>query len=186
MSDRYQEFIAKQLENVDFVISLIDDLTREVTPLRLNTALAHFTSVCVALNSESHRKSRDLQFLQDELQIWMDAGIQAARAALVDELGKSAAYKVSARELEAGVRVSAPERYTELRTEVIELEAELGWCNRTLIQLNKHGDILEQIGNNMRGEIRLGTLEVRMNKPDLQVKSFRSQPAGVPVREIRV
>lgn len=182
MSDAYLDFVSQQVAAAENVISLIDDLKREVTPLRINTALAHFTNVSVALNSESHRKSKHLEYLEEELQAWMDARIIRIREQFVEDLGKSAAYKISAKEIESAARAGDPEEYKRLRSQIIDLQAEVSWCNRTLIQLNKHGDILEQIGNNMRSEIRSLGVENRMNKPDMQIRSFKNQGVGVPVR----
>lgn len=158
----YKEYVEQQLDQFSKYASLIDDASLEVTPELVNTALANYTNVNVALNAEYQRYKSELQKAERSFQLWWDERFTDVRKEN-NRLDIAGTKWISYKEIASETRMRYKEEYDQWASHVQELEDRVNFLRRLLDQWEKHGHMLAQLGQNMRAEMQSLGVQDRVN-----------------------
>ena len=157
-------------EYIDFVQSCIKrfsdigDLVRneEVTPSKVNYALAHYYDTCLALNSEYQRYKIKRVYLELEYDALYSDWFAEAKQQLKEENASKSA-KPALKEIEQLIKVSHREEYYLWQKKLADAEAKCDFFLRMRETLNKFDNILTNLATSLRSELRALGIENRAN-----------------------
>jgi len=167
--------VNSQIEDFRKYSKLVDTMTNEVTPFEINSALACYTDVGVALNGEYQRKKIEHNKLLRLFEEWYDEKLVETRKRLQEE-STSKSIKASLKEIESELRYNNKEKYYELQEQITEAESSVSFVLRLIDQWKKHSDILINLSQNMRTELRSLSIENRVNSMDNVRLGFPDRP----------
>lgn len=155
--------------------SKIGDLINgdEVSPSKLNKALAEFYNVSLALNSEYQRQKINHSVLETDYQIWYDDKFLEAKSIVMEGYANSRSIKPSIKEFEIELRRSFRSEWKEWDLKLKESEAKTQFLLRLRETLYKYDNILTSLSNNMRGEMRALSIENRANHDNVKTRRVR-------------
>ena len=161
-------------EYINFVINQINKYKKHVKftsvgdlqPWLINKALAQYTDVNLALNSEYERIKWEYQNFKEKFQAWWDEKFVKTREELNPVSLASGKWK-SVKEIEAQTRYKYASEYAEWRNKLKVLEHKVAFYRRLLENWKTHKDILVNLSFNLRGELKALQLENNnMNNPE--------------------
>lgn len=156
----YIEFVQGCIQRFSSIGDLVQD--NEVTPSKVNYALAHYYDTCLALNGEYQRykiKRVHLELEYDAL--YADWFAEAKQQLKEENASKSA--KPALKEIEQLIKVSHREEYYLWQKRLADAEAKCDFMLRMRETLNKFDNILTNIATSLRSELRALGIENRAN-----------------------
>ncbi len=180
MDDVSEKIVVQYMSYVDEMIKAhrqIGDIINEkneVTPQRINTALALYYKVHTTVIAEYQRQKIKYEAKALEYKAWEDERFQEAKKVVIDSYEEKK-IKPSITEFQVQLRLSNKEEYQKRNLELIELEARMRFMLRLLEGLNRYDSILTTMSYNSRSEMKSLSLDERMN----------ASPEGVYKNRIR-
>lgn len=172
--ERYVEFVDKMIKDYQKIGDLINDDTKEITPEKINTALALYYKVSMALIAEYQRQKINFEAESLEFKVWEDEKFELAKTQIINDYADSK-IKPSVKEFETRMRTLFKEEWIEKTMSLNEAESRMRFLLRLMDTLQKYDNILTTISYNMRAEMRSLSLDSRMN----------ASPDGVSQNKIR-
>lgn len=156
----YVNHIAKEFGNIAKLVR-----EEEVTPQRLNYALAMYYEVADGLNSEYQRVKAEYLELDHQYTEWYDLKFEEARKEVIYEYSAEikGSIKPSVKEFEIRLRTKNSVEYAFWRKRLDTAESKMRFIIRKMDIHKKYDGILTTLSNNMRQEMRTLSLESRMN-----------------------
>lgn len=159
--DLYIEFVTNEIEKYKGYTNLVRH--SEVPPYIINKALAEYTNTSLTLHSEYQRiKSEHIKLL-DEYQKWWDKVFLDAKYKL-NPLSLSSGKWSSVKEIEATARVDNEEEYGKWREKLRNFELKISFYKRLIDSWKNHKDILINLAQNTRIEMRNLGIQDQANK----------------------
>jgi len=162
--DRYVNYVQDQIKKMVSGLEVIDSRTEEITPNKINTALAYFTPVNLMLNAEYQRLKKEHQDYKKYFRKWQDAKFVEVKKEMYVGVAKS--VKLSKAEIETQVRVDYAKEYEEMEDLEQELEMKVDYVKLLLDQWGAHAWILRALSDNMRTEMKTLNIERSMDSFD--------------------
>jgi len=159
----YINFIEEQIKYFQEHSDLFEN--DEITPLKLNTTLAHYTNVGVALIGEYTRHKYQLYDLQKNYEKWYSKKFYEVRKQMMSEF-ESKTIKISIKEVETSVKVEFEKEYWEWQDKITDIELRISFLRGLIDQWTKLDSVLNNLSRNMRQEMISLSIENRMNKAD--------------------
>lgn len=170
----YISYVQKTVEKFSKIGDLIQN--DEISPNRLNRALAQYYDISLALNAEYQRNKIEHATLETEYQIWYDEAFTVAKEMVRNEYSESRSIKPSVKEYEITLRRQFKEEWREWDLRIKASEAKVQFLLRLRETLNKYDNILTAISYNMRSEMRALSIEDRSNaKPEIASQNKQRQ-----------
>ena len=160
----YIEYVSAMIDRFKVLGELISKDDDVVTPERINTALAYYYQVSMALNSEYQRCK--IEYLREKLlfQSWEDAIFEKAKKAILYENEQnSKTTKPSVKEYETRSRNDNRQEYNIRQMKLNVYESKMQFILRMMDTVKTYDNILVSLANNMRQEMRSLSIESRMN-----------------------
>lgn len=174
--EEYVRFVQDIIARYRSMGELVSDDGTEVTPSRLNRALAYFYPMASGLNSEYQRAKMDHARAEIAFKRWWDERFLAAKKTVIaeyqDEEIKGA--KPSVTEYEARARRDNADDYYPKSENLAALEAKAHFLLRMLEQLSSYDRVLTTLSNNMRSELYSISIDKRTNSDPARNKVRRS------------
>lgn len=185
--EEYIDFVSGMIDKFKKVGDLVSSDSESVTPEKVNTALAYYYSMSMALNAEYQRVKINHLLLSHEFEAWQDSVFEEARLSIMQEYADTKSIKPSVKEFETRARTLHAEEYTKKQTEVEVAESKMRFLLRMLETLKSYDSILTTISSNMRMEMRALSLDDRMNAvPDGVNPNKIREGIGFPEKKVRV
>lgn len=182
----YIGFVNDMISEYRKIGDLVDRNSGTVTPEKINTALAQYYNVNLALCSEYQRAKIGYEAMSIDFQNWKDRNFEEAKASVMAEYEANSKVKPSVTEFETRARTLHRDEYTRRTMELQESESRMRFLLRMLDTLNKFDSILTAISYNMRSELRALSLDDRMNASVEGVSQNKLRVAKrVPVDDIQ-
>ena len=159
----YIAFVNDMIDEYRKIGELVDKNSGTVTPEKINTALAQYYNVNLALCAEYQRAKINYEGMSIDFQNWKDKNFEEAKASVMAEYESNSKAKPSVTEFETRARTLHQEEYTKRTMELQEAESRMRFLLRMLDTLNKFDSILTAISYNMRSELKALSLDDRMN-----------------------
>jgi len=178
--EEYIEYIEEQIAYFQKHSKLSD--ADEVTPTQVNTTLALYTNVGVALIGENNRYKFKLYEVNKEYEKWHNRKFYDTRQRMTDEYeGKT--IKIAVKEIETAVKVENEDEYWTWQDKITDLELRLRFLQGLIDQWVKLDNVLNNLSRNMRQEMYSLSIENRMNKEDPTENKVRTElPSKPPIR----
>lgn len=162
--DRYVSYVEEQIKKMVVGLEVIDFQTNEITPNKINTALANFTPINLMLNAEYQRLRKEEQDVKKDFRKWSDIKFVETKDRMMKNVSKS--VKLSKVEIDIQVRYDSTEEYDEFENHLQELEMKVDYVERLLDQWKDHAWVLRALSDNMRTELRTLNIERSMDSFD--------------------
>lgn len=159
----YITYVQEQIEQFKKYTNLIDDALGEITPAQVNYALANYTNVNIALNTEYQRKKSELDREKRAFQVWWDEQFVVVRREMNPPTNPGTKW-LSKQELESEVRSRNKTTYLQYRDKLDEIENQVSFLQRLLSQWADHGRMLTTLSQNMRQEMVSLGIQDRVDK----------------------
>ena len=160
----YINFVQETTAEFSEIGNLINEDRGEVSPLKLNRALAQFYNISLALNSEYQRQKINHLALTTDYQEWYDNAFVRAKEKVIESYsGGNKTIKPSIKEFETTLRVDNRKEWKEWELKVKTSEAKVRFLLKLRETLNRYDSILTTISYNMRSEMRALSIEDRSN-----------------------
>jgi len=169
--DKYIEYIEEQIAFFKKHSDLSDQ--EEVTPVKVNTTLSHYSNVGVALIGEYTRYKYKLYNLNRDYDKWHSRKFYDTRKEMIAEF-ESKTIKIAVKEIENQLKVENETEYWNWQDKITDLELRLRFLQRLIDQWAKLDNVLNNLSKNMRQEMISLSIENRMNsseKPDRRVRT---------------
>lgn len=150
--ESYIEEVQSQIEKFKEYLEIFDDYSNEISPEKLNKALAHFSQVNFSLNAEYQRFRAELKNLEADFQEWFDKKFIETKTKLLE--GKTSSYKLSQSEIETQLRAENQKEHRQFFDKVTESKMKTDFLERLMKQWSEHGYNLKVISDNLRSELR--------------------------------
>lgn len=161
----YITYVQEQIEQFKKYTNLIDDALGEITPSQVNYALANYTNVNIALNTEYQRKKSELDRKKRAFHVWWDEQFVIVRREMNPPTNPGTKW-LSKQELESEVRSRNKDEYLGYRDDLDDLENQVNFLSRLLSQWADHGKMLTTLSQNMRQEMVSLGIQDRVDKTD--------------------
>lgn len=151
----HQDYITYVIEQIEYFkeqTNLIDQTQNEVTPPKLNKALANFSNTQLTLHAEYRRKDKELRKLRRQYQAWWDEKYVEKRRELNPTTLPGSKW-LSKGEIESETRVSNKKEYEEWRDKLDDLEDQVDFLKSLRDEWSKHGAVLNTLSQNARQEM---------------------------------
>ncbi len=159
--ERYVSFVDSMIKEYQKIGDLINE-DNEVTPQRLNTALAMYYKISTAVIAEYQRQKIKYEALAIEYKEWEDKKFQESKQKVIDSYSDKK-IKPSVTEFHVQMRTDNKEEYKKKNLELSEAESRMRFMLRLLDNLNRYDSILTTMSYNARSEMRALSLDDRMN-----------------------
>ena len=173
-AEDYIQFVDKMIKSYQKIGDLINDDTGEITPEKINSALALYYNTSLAIIAEYQRQKINYEAESIEFKVWEDNRFEEAKRAILEEYADTK-IKPSIREFETRMRTMFADEWKEKTLSLTEAESRMRFMLRLSDNLQKYDGILTTISYNMRAEMKSLSLDSRMN----------AAPEGVTRNRIR-
>ncbi len=170
--DKYIEYIEEQIAYFEKHSDLNNK--EEVTPVKVNTTLSHYTGVGVALIGEYTRYKYQLYNLSRDYDKWHSRKFYDTRKDMLAEF-KSKTIKIAVKEIDNAVKVENETEYWKWQDQITDLELRLRFLQRLIDQWAKLDNVLNNLSKNMRQEMISLSIENRMNSADSIDRKMRTE-----------
>lgn len=170
----YIQFVDKMIKSYQKIGDLINSDTGEITPEKINSALALYYNTSLAIIAEYQRQKINYEAESIEFKVWEDNRFEEAKRAILDEYADTK-IKPSVKEFETRMRIMFSDEWKEKTLSLTEAESRMRFMLRLSDNLQKYDNILTTISYNMRAEMKSLSLDSRMN----------AAPEGVTRNKIR-
>lgn len=153
---RYVQETQKEFSEMGNLIS-----AGEVSPDKVNRALARFWKVSGMLASEYNRVKVELANAELTLEMKTDGWFEEARQAVIDLYRSERSIKPAVKEYEIQMRRAHAEEYYALKGRITDLEIRKDFLLRLRETLNKMDSILVTLSANMRSELKALSTDAR-------------------------
>jgi len=158
----YIEYVQEQINYFRKHSELIDHSANEITPQKINTILANFSNVQLALHSEYRRKHVELKTLKRKFQAWWDEKYVAMRKKL-NPITLSGSKWLSKNEIESETRVEHAIDYEEWKEQVDVMEEQVSFIHQLMQDWSSLGYRLSILSDNSRQEMISLGVENKIN-----------------------
>jgi hypothetical protein len=167
LEQSYIEFVEKQIKE----FQILGDLTRgdEIPMDKVFYSMSQFYNMALMLNSMYQREKIHLKDLELSYEAWYADRFAEARAA-VREQNASKSAKPALKEIEMHLQVTWRDEYRQWRRRLVEAECKVDFFLRMRETLNKFDNILVNLAQAMRSELRALYIEDR-SRPTPATKS---------------
>ncbi len=147
----------------------------EVTPRRLNAALANYFTMASGLNAEYQRAKMDHVSAKLAFDRWWDEKFLEAKTTVIREYGSQEirGVKPSVTEYETRARRDNVDEYYTMSENLAALEAKAHFLLRLLEQLSSYDRILTTLSSNARSEMYALSIDQRANSDPTRNKVRR-------------
>ena len=170
--DKYIAYIEEQLAYFKKHSDLSDN--EEVTPVKVNTTLAHYVNVGVALIGEYTRYKYQLYSLSKEYDKWHSKKFYETRKQMISEF-ESKTIKIAVKEIDNAVKVENETEYWKWQDKITDLELRLRFLQRLIDQWAKLDNVLNNLSKNMRQEMISLSIENRMNSVETSSRQVHTE-----------
>lgn len=170
----YIQFVDKMIKSYQKIGDLINSDTGEITPEKINSALALYYNTSLAIIAEYQRQKINYEAESIEFKVWEDIKFEESKKAILEEYADTK-IKPSVKEFETRMRIMFADEWKEKTLSLTEAEARMRFMLRLSDNLQKYDGILTTISYNMRAEMKSLSLDSRMN----------AAPEGVTRNKIR-
>lgn len=187
LMNQYVTYVTDTIAKCKKMGDLIDDMQDQVTPQRLNTALAMYFNVSTWLIAEYQRQKICYEITKREFDAWKDDIFEQAKKQVIYEYAETK-VKPSVTEFETRARHMNRDEYQQKLADLETAESRMRFLLRMTDLMKSYDSILTTLSSNMRQEMRTLSLDNRMNASPEGVSANRVR-AGFPeppVRRIRV
>ena len=171
---RYITYVEKMIEEFGKIGNLVDE-HNDVTPQRINTAMAMYYPISMALIAEYQRQKIHYEFLSLEYQHWEDEKFQEAKEKVIQSYPDNKTIKPSIKEFDTQMRRDNKEEYSKRKMELTESESRMRFLLRLMNKMDSFDKILTTLSSNARAEMRALSLDANMN----------ASPEGVSQNKVR-
>lgn len=173
-AENYIKFVDEMIQSYKQVGDLINNESGEITPEKINSALALYYNTSLGLIAEYQRQKINFEVESIEFKDWEDSKFEAARLAVIGEYSDTK-IKPSVKEFDTRMRTMNRAEWKARSISLAEAEARMRFLLRLADNLQRYDSILTTISHNMRSEMRSLSLDSRMN----------ATPSGVSQNKIR-
>jgi hypothetical protein len=161
----YIKFVQDTVNKYKRIGDLVAPNETEITPARLNAALADYYSTCAGLNAEYQRAKMEHLSAKNSFDRWWDQiFIEAKRHVIADYAREDVrGVKPSVTEFETRARLDNADQYYELKEKLDALESKAHFLLRMLETLAGYDRVLTTISSNMRSELFSISIDRRAN-----------------------
>jgi hypothetical protein len=170
----YIQFVDKMIKSYKKIGDLINEDSGEITPEKINSALALYYNTSLAIIAEYQRQKINYEAESIEFKVWEDTRFEDAKRAILEEYADTK-IKPSVKEFETRMRIMFADEWKEKTLSLTEAEARMRFMLHLSDNLQKYDGILTTISYNMRAEMKSLSLDSRMN----------AAPEGVTRNKIR-
>jgi hypothetical protein len=170
----YIQFVDKMIKSYKKIGDLINEDSGEITPEKINSALALYYNTNLALIAEYQRQKINFEAESIDFKVWEDQRFEEAKRAVFEEYSDTK-IKPSVKEFDTRMRILFSEEWKEKTMSLTESESKMRFLLRLMDNLQKYDNILTTISYNMRAEMKSLSLDSRMN----------AAPEGVTRNKIR-
>lgn len=174
IAERYISFVDQMVKDYNKIGNLINSESGEITPERINSALALYYNTSLALIAEYQRQKINFEVETLEFKVWEDEKFELAKTSVLQDYADTK-IKPSIKEFDTRMRTLFKEEWVERNAQLAESEAKMRFLLRMMDTLQRYDSILTTISYNMRAEMRSLSLDDRMN----------ATPEGVTNNKIR-
>ena len=171
--DRYIEFVDKMISDYRTIGELVNN-ENQITPQRVNTALASYYTISLAIGAEYQRQKIKFVALNLENKVWEDEVFEKAKSEVINDYVEKK-IKPSVKEFETRMRLRNRDEWLRRNLEIAEAEASMRFMLRMSDTIKGFDGILTTISYNSRAEMKALSLDDRMN----------ASPDGVTKNRIR-
>lgn len=159
---RYIKFVEDMVSSYQKIGDLINHNSGEITPEKINTALALYYNASLALNAEYQRQKINYEVDSLEFKIWEDEKFEQAKREVLNDYADTK-IKPSVKEFETRMRTLFKEEWLDKTMSLSESESRMRFLLRMIDTLQRYDNILTTISYNMRAEMKALSLDNRMN-----------------------
>ena len=159
----YVQYVETQIARWREYISLRRQSDSEISPARINKALAEYQEVQFALIAEEKRVQIELANYILIYQTWWDSRYIGAKKEL-NPISLAGTKWAAKSEIEAYARHDNADEYMEYEEKKIVLEGKVSLLRRLLDAWKGHLNVLTSLSNNMRSELRALSIMDQANK----------------------
>lgn len=170
----YIQFVDKMIKSYKKIGDLINEDSGEITPEKINSALALYYNTNLALIAEYQRQKISFEAESIDFKVWEDQRFEEAKRVVFEEYSDTK-IKPSVKEFDTRMRILFSEEWKEKTMSLTESESKMRFLLRLMDNLQKYDSILTTISYNMRAEMKSLSLDSRMN----------AAPEGVTRNKIR-
>lgn len=178
MNQDYIEFVQEKIKEMKSTARLIRE--GQVIPARLNTCLAQYTEVNLMLVAEYQNQKTEHKRLEELFQLWWDKKFIASRNLLNEDRAKT--KFASKAEIDSQTRIDNEKEYVEKKRELSESESRVRFMLRLIDSWKSQKDILVNLSQNMRTEMKALYVEDWANK----AQKVRDETSIQPRRKRKV
>lgn len=153
----YEKFVRNSMKQYEALTDLIHD--NEITPYVLNKALASYFKIHLSVITEYQILKSKFQIQTLGYKEWYAEKLEEAKEQVISEYSKSA--KPAKYEFENRVQVLYKTEMREKQLELFETENNMKMLSKVLDALKRYDNVLCQLSNNMRSELKSLSLEKR-------------------------
>ena len=157
----YVDFIRQQINYFKHHAKLIEG--NEITPYMINTVLANYTLVGLALIGEYSRYKDVKRVAEKEYDKWYSHIFKAIRSEMIAEV-ESKTIKIAVKEIENEVKARYEQKYWDYKDVIDDSTNKMSFIKMLIDQWNKLDLILNNLSKNMRQEMVSLSIEDRLNK----------------------
>jgi len=178
----YISFVSKMIDDYKSIGNLIDDTTNEITPEKINSALALYYSTTLALIGEYQRYKINHEAEKLEFQVWEDEKFEEAKRQVYAGYEEKR-VKPALKEIETFMRKSNRIEWVDRTMKLKEAESKMRFMLRMMDTLKSYDNILTTISYNTRAEMKALSLDDRANATieGVSKNKVRAKPSRVKV-----
>ncbi len=158
---RYIEFVVKMWQKYKKMGDIITD-DGEVTPAKVNTAMALFPRASMVMHSEYRRQKIQFRELEIRFKLWEAEKMKEAKQIVFEEYKSNRGIKPSVKEFESQMRISYADEWYHWSMRIAEADERISFFRQMRSDLNSIMDILRTLSNNMRSEMKYLHLDETM------------------------
>lgn len=167
--EKYLEFVNDIIDKYHKDSRLVND--NEITPSAINNALGNYLDINLGLVAEYQREKMKLMYLENQYDKWYSDAFDKTRNTLNEETTKST--KISLKEIEQKVKVDYQNEFYDWQEKLNIQNSSVSFLRRILDMYKRYDNILTNISQNMRTEMRALNIEDRANSDPQEVKRKR-------------
>jgi hypothetical protein len=173
--ENYISFVGEMIESYKKIGNLVDDVSNEITPEAINTALGMYYNTTLGLIGEYQRYKIYYEAEKLEFQVWEDEKFEEAKRQVYAGYEEKK-VKPALKEIETFMRKSNSFDWVSKTMKLKEAEAKMRFMLRMMDTLKSYDNILTTISYNTRAEMKALSLDDRAN----------ATPEGVSKSKIRI
>lgn len=172
ITERYIKFVDDMIQSYNKIGNLINSESGEITPEKINTALALYYNTSLALIAEYQRQKINFEAETLEFKAWEDEKFEEAKHSVFADY-EDTKIKPSVKEFETRMRRINKDEWLERSMVLTESQSKMRFLLRMMDTLQRFDNILTTISYNMRAEMKSLSLDSRMNATPEGVTSNR-------------